>query len=76
MSRARPWFGTKGQRVAPDCAALVKSELVQLPPWRIKITGLVRTFVYLQMLEAHMKQMREAYYIPAYPWNRPRMPCQ
>jgi hypothetical protein len=40
------------------------------------ITGLVKTFVYLQMLEVHMKQMRETYYIPAYPWNRPRMPCQ
>lgn len=75
-SRAWPWFGTKGQRAAPDCVALVKIEPVQLQPWRINIAGLVRTFVYLQMLEAHMKRMREAYYIPAYPWDRPRMACQ
>ena len=59
-SRAWLWFGTKGQRVAPDCVALVR---VEPPLPRIDVRAMVLAYFKAQMLKAALDSFRSRYFI-------------
>lgn len=57
-SRARPWFGTKGERAAPKCTALVRIEAPRPRfDWR-----LVFAHLKAQLLKQSLDKFRETYF--------------
>jgi len=58
-SRARPWFGTKGERAAPKCTALVR---VEAPAARFDWRPMIIAYFEAQFLKQAIDSFREMYF--------------